>query len=59
MRIFNNAKLYHAIFFKFGDRFFTSLNMLGFEAKANICSTIKENLKRGNKKQSCKTSGKI
>ena len=44
MRIFNNAKLCHAIFFKFGDRFFTSLTMLGIEAKANICSTIKENL---------------
>ena len=44
MRIFNDLKHRHAIFLKFGNRFFTSLVMLGLEVKASICSVIKENL---------------
>ena len=44
IRIFNNAKHRHAICLKFKDIFFTSLIMLGLEAKVRICSTVKENL---------------
>ena len=39
MRTFNSE-----IYLKFWDTFFTSLTMLGYEAKASICSAIKENL---------------
>ena len=44
MKIFNNVKHCQAICLKFGDRFFTSLIMLGCEAKVSTCSVIKENL---------------
>ena len=44
IRIFNNAKHRHAIYLKFGDRFFASLTILEREVKASKCSTIKENL---------------
>ena len=42
MRIFNSVKRCHTIFVKFGDRFFTSLNMSELDAKASICSTTKK-----------------
>ena len=44
IKILNNVKYRHAICLKLGGRFFTSQNMLGCEAKVNICSAIKENL---------------
>ena len=43
MRTLNNAK-HHTICLKFEDRIFTSLTTIELEAKASICSTIKENL---------------
>ena len=43
-RILNSVKYRHAICLKFGDRFFTSLAMLGYEARASICYATKENL---------------
>ena len=39
-----NVKHCYAIRFKFGDELLTSLTKLVLEAKASICSTIKENL---------------
>ena len=44
MRIFNNSRYCHTIYLKFEDLFFFSLAKLVLEAKASICSTIKENL---------------
>ena len=42
MRILINVKHRHAICLKFREGFFTSLKILGLEAKASICSIIKE-----------------
>ena len=44
IRIFNNIKDRHANCLKFGDGVFTSLTMLGLEAKASIYLSIKENV---------------
>ena len=44
MRIIYNVKHHYAIRLKFGDEFLTSLTMLVLQAKASICSKIKENL---------------
>ena len=44
MKKFNNIKDRHANCLKFGDGFFTSLTILGLEAKASIYPSIKENL---------------
>ena len=43
MRIIYNVK-HFAIHLKFGDKFLNSLTKLVLEAKASICSTIKEDL---------------
>ena len=44
MGIFINVKHFNVMFLKFGGSFFTSLTMLGLEAKVSICSAIEENL---------------
>ena len=44
MKIIYNVKYRYAIRLKFGDKFLTSLTNLVLQAKASICSTIKENL---------------
>ena len=44
MKMFKNVKCRHTICLKFGNRYFTSINMLECEAKASICYAIKENL---------------
>ena len=44
MRIIYNVKHCYAIRLKFEEKFLTSLTKLVLEAKASICSTIKENL---------------
>ena len=40
----NKVKHRHAIYLKFGERYFSSLAMLGLDVKGSICSTIKETL---------------
>ena len=44
MRIVYNVKHRYAIRLKFGEKLLTSRTKLVLEAKASICSTIKENL---------------
>ena len=44
LRIVYNVKHRHAICLKFADKCFTYLTMLWLQAKASICSAIKENL---------------
>ena len=44
MRITHNVKYCHTIQLKFGDKLLISLTKIVLEAKASICSTIKENL---------------
>ena len=44
MRVMRIVKHRYAIRLKFGGKFLTSLTKLLLEAKAGICSTIKENL---------------
>ena len=44
MRIIYNVKNCYPIHLKFGGKSLTSLSKLVLEAKASICSTIKENL---------------
>ena len=44
MRVMYNLKHRLAIRLEFGDIFLTSRTKLALEAKASICSTIKENL---------------
>ena len=44
MDVFGIVKHCHSLYFKFGERFFTFLTMLGLQAKASICSKIKGNL---------------
>ena len=42
MRVMYHVKHRYAIRFKLGDKFLTFLTYLVLEAKASICSTIKE-----------------
>ena len=44
MRVIYDVKHHYAIRLKFGDKFLTPLTKLVLEAKASICSTVKENL---------------
>ena len=44
MKIFSNVKHRNTVCLKSGDRFFTFLTKLRWEAKASICSAIKKNL---------------
>ena len=44
MSIFDNLKRCKTICLKFGDKLLTPLTISGLEAKASICSAIKENL---------------
>ena len=44
IKIIYDVKHRYAIRLRFGNKFLTSLTNLVLEAKASICSTIKENL---------------
>ena len=44
VRFIYNVKYRYAIRLKFGDKFLTSLTKLVIEAKASVCSAIKEDL---------------
>ena len=44
IKIFNNKKHCQTICMKFGNKFLTSLTILGCKAKASTCSIIRENL---------------
>ena len=44
MRVMYNVRHRYAIRLKFGDKFLTSVTKLVLEAKATLCSIIKENL---------------
>ena len=54
MRLMYNAKHCHAICLKFVDKFLPSLTKLVLEAKASMCSTLKENLLLSIPSQICK-----
>ena len=54
MRLMYNAKHCYAICLKFVDKFLPSLTKLVLEAKASMCSTIKENLLLSIPSQICK-----
>ena len=43
MKIFSNVKHHQEICLKFRETYFTSLTILGCEAKASICAAIKDN----------------